>query len=63
MFWFLDTLNESLETTLKQINRTLFKRQFWHKLSGFNLQEGQRKVLNHLLDGGENGFEQGISAS
>lgn len=27
------------------------------------MQEVQRKVLNRLLDGGENGFEQGISAS
>ena len=27
------------------------------------LSEEQRKVLNRLLDGGENGFEQGISAS
>ena len=25
LVWFLDTLNNSLETTLKQINRTLFK--------------------------------------
>jgi Fic family protein len=28
-----------------------------------DLHEGQRKVLNRLLDGGENGFEHGISAS
>ena len=27
------------------------------------MHEGQRKVLNRLLDGGENGFEHGISAS
>ena len=63
LVWFLDTLNDSLETTLKQINRTLFKSQFWHKYSNLDLQEGQRKVLNRLLDSGENGFEQGISAS
>ena len=63
LVWFLDTLNDSLETTLKQINRTLFKSQFWHKFSNLDLYEGQRKVLNRLLDGGENGFEHGISAS
>ena len=63
LIWFLDTLNDSLEITLKQINRTVFKRQFWHKYSSLALHEGQRKVLNRLLDGGENGFEQGISAS
>jgi Fic family protein len=63
LVWFLDTLNDSLETTLKQINRTLFKSQFWHKYSNLDIHEGQRKVLNRLLDGGENGFEHGISAS
>ncbi len=56
-------MNDSLETTLKRINRTLFKSQFWHKYSSLDLHEGQRKVLNRLLDGGENGFEHGISAS
>ena len=56
-------MNDSLEKTLAQINRTLFKSQFWHKYSNLALSEEQRKVLNRLLEGGENGFEQGISAS
>ncbi|MHA3060031.1 Fic family protein [Acinetobacter sp. ANC 4636] len=63
LIWFLDTLNDSLDTTLKQIQRTLLKSQFWQKFSNLDLHEGQRKVLNRLLDGGENGFEHGISAS
>ncbi|MBJ7435073.1 MAG: Fic family protein [Acinetobacter sp.] len=63
LVWFLDTLDESLEKTLIQINRTLIKSQFWHKHSNLDLHEAQRKVLNRLLDGGENGFEHGISAS
>lgn len=63
LVWFLDTLNDSLDTTLKQIQRTLFKSQFWQKFSNLDLHEGQRKVLNRLLDGGDNGFEHGISAS
>lgn len=63
LVWFLDTLNDSLETTLKQINRTVFKSQFWYKYSNLDLHQGQRKVLNRLLDGGESGFEHGISAS
>jgi hypothetical protein len=48
---------------LSEISRTLFKSQFWHKYSNLALSEEQRKVLNRLLDGGENGFEHGISAS
>ncbi|MGA4854470.1 Fic family protein [Acinetobacter haemolyticus] len=63
LLWFLQALNESLEQTLKRIKRTLLKSTFWQTFSEVDLHEGQRKVLNRLLDGGENGFEHGISAS
>ncbi|OJU53224.1 MAG: cell filamentation protein Fic [Acinetobacter sp. 39-4] len=63
LLWFLQALNESLEQTLKRIERTLLKSTFWQVFSELDLHEGQRKVLNRLLDGGENGFEHGISAS
>ena len=63
LLWFLQALNESLEQTLKRIERTLRKSTFWQVFSEVDLHEGQRKVLNRLLDGGENGFEHGISAS
>jgi hypothetical protein len=39
----------------------MLKSQFWLKFSNSNLHEGQRKVLNRLLDSGENDFEHGIS--
>ena len=63
LLWFLQALNESLEQTLKRIQRTLLKSTFWQTFSELDLHEGQRKVLNRLLDGGDNGFEHGISAS
>ena len=63
LLWFLHALNESLEQTLTRIERTLLKSRFWQSFSEMDLHEGQRKVLNRLLDGGENGFEHGISAS
>lgn len=63
LLWFLQALNESLEQTLKRIERTLLKSTFWQVFSELDLHEGERKVLNRLLDGGENGFEHGISAS
>ncbi|NAR30856.1 DUF4172 domain-containing protein [Acinetobacter haemolyticus] len=63
LLWFLQALNESLEQTLKRIERTLLKNTFWQAFSEVDLHEGQRKVLNRRLDGGENGFEHGISAS
>lgn len=61
--WFLQALNESLEQTLQRIERTLLKNKFWQNYFDMDFHEGQRKVLNRLLDGGENGFEHGISAS
>ncbi len=63
LLWFLQAFNDSLEQTLKRIERTLLKSTFWQIFSELDLHEGQRKVLNRLLDGGENGFEHGISAS
>lgn len=63
LLWFLQALNESLEQTLKRLERPLLKSIFWQTFSEVDLHEGQRKVLNRLLDGGENGFEHGISAS
>ena len=55
LLWFLQALNESLEHTLKRIEMTLLKSTFWQTFSEVDLHEGQRKVLNRLLDSGENG--------
>ncbi|QLB41506.1 MULTISPECIES: Fic family protein [Mannheimia] len=61
--WFLTTLIESIESSLVQIERLLAKSRFWLKHRGLSLNKEQKKVLNRLLDGGENGFELGINAS
>lgn len=61
--WFLDGLAHSLDTSLQRIQRTVNKTRFWQQHSQTVLSEAQIKVLNRLLDGGEKGFEQGISAS
>jgi Fic family protein len=60
LVWFLDTLNATLE---QAITRTLAKSRFWQQHGSEPLRAEQIKVLNRLLDGGENGFLQGISAS
>jgi len=61
--WFLQTLSRSLHKAMAQIESVLGKTRFWqvHRASG--LTPEQTKVLNRLLDGGERGFEQGISAA
>ncbi|MDE1464915.1 Fic family protein [Spartinivicinus poritis] len=61
--WFLDTLEETLQAAMDKIDRTLNKTRFWHRFNDAALSKEQIKVLNRLLDGGEKGFEHGISAS
>ncbi len=61
--WFLKTLLRSLQQAMARIESVLGKARFWqaHRESGLTAE--QIKVLNRLLDGGERGFEQGISAA
>lgn len=61
--WFLQTLSRSLHKAMMQIESVLGKPRFWqaHRASAFTPE--QTKVLNRLLDGGERGFEHGISAA
>ncbi|WP_414928565.1 Fic family protein [Pseudomonas sp. IT-P74] len=61
--WFLQTLLRSLQQAMARIESVLGKARFWqaHRESGLSVE--QTKVLNRLLDGGESGFENGISAA
>jgi Fic family protein len=61
--WFLATLLNSLQQALQRIDRVLAKTRFWQQHQQHGLLPEQVKVINRLLDGGERGFEQGISAS
>jgi len=61
--WFLGTLLTSLEQALARIDRVLAKARFWQTHRTQALSAEQIKVLNRLLDGGERGFENGISAA
>lgn len=61
--WFLHTLLRSLQQALTRIDRVLAKARFWQRHRGQPLSTEQVKVLNRLLEGGERGFEDGISAA
>ena len=63
LVWFLDTLLQTLHDALADIERTLAKTRFWQRFAEAGLMPEQIKVLNRLLDGGERGFEGGISAA
>lgn len=60
--WFLQTLLRSLQQAITRIDSVLGKTRFWQAHRESNLSAEQIKVLNCLLDGGERGFEQGLSA-
>ncbi|MGY3041388.1 Fic family protein [Rhodanobacter sp. TND4EL1] len=60
--WFLRTLLNSLQEALQRIDRVLAKTRFWQQHQHHGLLPEQVKLLNRLLDGGERGFEHGISA-
>lgn len=60
--WFLQTLLRSLRQAIARIDSVLGKTRFWQAHRESELSGEQIKVLNRLLDGGERGFEQGISA-
>ncbi|AEA71457.1 Conserved hypothetical protein, FIC domain-containing protein [Pseudomonas brassicacearum subsp. brassicacearum NFM421] len=61
--WFLQTLLRSLHKAMTQIESVLGKTRFWQAHRASALTPEQSKVLNRLLDGGEKGFGQGISAT
>ena len=52
-----------LQQALARIDRVLVKARFWQAHRSQTLSAEQIKVLNRLLDGGERGFEEGISAA
>jgi Fic family protein len=60
--WFLQTLLRSLRQAITRIDSVLGKTRFWQAHRESELSVEQVKVLNRLLDGGDRGFEQGISA-
>lgn len=61
--WFLHTLLRSLQQALAGIDRVLAKSRFWQQHRALALSTEQVKVLNRLLEGGEKGFEGGISTA
>lgn len=51
--WFLDCLDRAFDGAETILGSILRKADFWDKLSGLQLNERQRNVLNRLLDGFE----------
>ncbi|WP_300179725.1 Fic family protein [uncultured Aliivibrio sp.] len=58
--WFFETLDSTFAEVFNEIDRTIFKTNFWRKVDQTKLTEEQVKVLNRMLDGD---FEDGINTS
>jgi len=60
LVWFLTTLNNTLLSSMRMIEQTVAKTNFWRNIDQTKLSTEQVRVLNRLLDGD---FESGINSS
>jgi Fic family protein len=60
--WFARQCTAAYESASQVIDRALEKRHFWDRHEGSGLNERQRKLLQRLLDAGDDGFEGGTNA-
>lgn len=60
LVWFLTTLNDTLLGSMRMIEQTVAKTNFWRNVDQTKLSTEQVRVLNRLLDGD---FEFGINSS
>ncbi len=58
--WFLNTLNQTFSGVLSQLEKAVFKTNFWRRFDQNQINAEQVKVLNRMLDGD---FEKGINTS
>ncbi len=59
--WHTDMINRAIEISLQQVQISIQKARFWDRTRAYSLNARQIKVLNKLLDAGEDGFEGGLS--
>jgi Fic family protein len=58
LVWFLETLNQTFDEVLKEIDQTVFKTNYWRNVDQTKLTKEQVNVLNRMLDGD---FSDGIN--
>lgn len=61
--WFLEVLAQAMQQGQQRIDNVVDKARFWQKHSQTALTAQQIKVLNRLLDGAGEEFEDGINAN
>ncbi len=61
LLWFLGCFERSIQKSEKLLNQVLAKAVFWEEQRETLLSARQRKVVNRLLDAGEQGFVGGLN--
>jgi len=61
LLWFLNCLENAISSSDILIEKIFAKSVFWQKFGNMNLSDRQRKVINRLLDAGNDGFEGGLT--
>jgi len=60
--WHTKMIENAIDRSLEHVKKVLDKTLFWDRARTYTLNQRQIKVLNKLLDAGEDGFEGGLSA-
>jgi len=61
LLWFLGCFERAIAGSDLLIGKVLQKARFWETHSQTEINQRQRKVINHLLDAGQNRFEGGLT--
>jgi len=61
ILWHTSMINSAINISLENIQTVVNKTKFWDRVRNLNLNNKQTKVLNKLLDAGENNFEGGLT--
>jgi Fic family protein len=61
LVWFLQCFITALDTSERLLRNIFQKSTFWDKYRNIEINAKQRKVLNLLLDAGQEGFEGGLT--
>jgi len=59
--WHLSVLKNAMQSGLKSIEYLVQKTKFWDKYRNYSLNDRQIKVINKILDIGDENFEGGLS--
>ena len=60
LLWFIECMNRSILNSNTLLEKIMVKARFWKEFAQINLNDRQTKVLNRLLDAGNDGFEGGL---